>query len=156
VVTYDNAANTPMNGTVVSLKTQAGAVIENATANASGNFAIFTIDGVYVLDASSSKAWGGLGNVDVINTRRKISNQITFTALQNKAADVNLSNTVNIQDPLIMRQKIAAGNNPIPNWKIANYVFETPTVTVSGSNVVQNIKSLCGGDVNNSYTPPAK
>jgi hypothetical protein len=155
LVTYDNAASTPMNGTTISLKTQAGAVIETATANASGNFSIFAIDGVYVLDASSTKAWGGLNLQDVINTRMRISNLITFTPIQNKAADVNQTNSVNVQDPIVMRQKIA--NLPqIPNWKIANYVFETPTVTVNGANVVLNIKSLAGGDVNNSWTPPAK
>jgi len=155
LVTYDNTANTPMNGTTITLKTQSGAVVETATANASGNFSIFAIDGVYVLDASSPKAWGGLGIQDVINTRKKISNLITFTPLQNKAADVNQTNTVNVQDPIVMRQKLA--NTPyLTTWKIANFVFETPTVTVNGSNVVQNIKSLAGGDVNNSFVPAAK
>ena len=155
LVTYDNAASTPMNGTTVNLKTQAGAVVETATANASGNFSIYAIDGVYVLDASSAKAWGGLNLQDVINTRKRISNLLTFTALQNKTADVNQSNSVNLQDPIVMRQKVA-GITPLPTWKIANYVFETPTVTVNGANVVQNIKSLAGGDVNNSFTPAAK
>jgi hypothetical protein len=153
-VTYDNPASTPMNGTTITLKTQGGAVAETATADASGNFSLFTIDGIYVLDASSAKATtGALSLLDVVNTRRKISNLITFTPLQNKAADVNQTNTVNIQDPLVMRQKIG-GINPLPTWKIANYVFETPTVTVSGLNVVQNIKSLAGGDVSRDFTPP--
>ena len=107
------------------------------------------------MDASSPKAWGGLGIQDVINTRKKISNLITFTPLQNKAADVNQTNTVNVQDPIVMRQKLANTPN-LTTWKIANFVFETPTVTVNGSNVVQNIKSLAGGDVNNSFVPAAK
>ena len=80
---------------------------------------------------------------------------MTFTSLQNKAADVNQTNTVNIQDPIVMRQKIALIPN-LTTWKIANFVFDTPTITVSGSGVTQNIKALAGGDVNNSYTPPAK
>jgi hypothetical protein len=155
IVTYDNAASTPMNGTTVILKTQGGAVVETAAANVTGNFTIFAVDGVYVLDASSSKTWGGLNLQDVINTRKKISNLITFTPLQTKAADVNQTNTVNVQDPIVMRQKIA-GITPLPTWKIANFIFETPTVNVSGSNVVQNIKSLAGGDVNNSFVPVAK
>ncbi|MFZ4520290.1 MAG: hypothetical protein ACOYNC_01215 [Bacteroidales bacterium] len=154
-VTYDNAASTPMNGTVVTLKTQGGAVVETATADLTGNFSIFAVDGVYVLDASSSKTWGGLGIQDVINTRKKISNLVTFTALQNKAADVNQTNTVNVQDPIVMRQKLSAPLTNWPNWKIANFVFEKPTVTVNGVNVIQNIKSLAGGDVNNSFVPAA-
>lgn len=155
LVTYDNAANTPMNGTIVSLKTQSGTVVETATANVSGNFSIYAIDGVYVLDATSAKTWGGLGIQDVINTRKEISNLVTFTPLQKKAADVNQTNTVNVQDPIVMRQKLA-DITPLPAWKIANYVFETPTVTVNGADVVQNIKSLAGGDVNNSLVPAAK
>jgi hypothetical protein len=155
LVTYDNAASTPMNGTTVNLKTQGGAVVETATANAAGNFSIYAIDGVYVLEASSTKASGGLNLQDVINTRKKISNLMTFTPLQTKAADVNQSNTVNVQDPIVMRQKIAAIPN-LATWKIANFVFETPTVNISGSNVVQNIKALAGGDVNNNFTPAAK
>ena len=155
LITYDNAASTPMNGTTVSLKTQGGAVLETVTTGVSGNYSIFAIDGVYVLEASSSKAWGGLNLQDVINTRKRISNLMIFTAMQNKAADVNQTNTVNLQDPIVMRQKIA-GIAPLSTWKINNYVFELPTVTVSGVNVIQNIKALAGGDVNNSWTPPAK
>jgi len=155
LVTYDNTASTPMNGTVITLKTQSGTIVETATANTSGNFSIFAIDGIYVLDGTCSKAWGGLNLQDVINTRKKISNQLTFTSLENKAADVNQTNTVNIQDPIVMRQKIALFPN-LTTWKIADFVFDAPTITVNGSNVIQNIKVLAGGDVNNSYTPPAK
>ena len=75
--------------------------------------------------------------------------------MQTKTADVNQTNSVNLQDPIVMRQKVA-GISPLTTWKIANYIFETPTVTVNGANLVQNIKALAGGDVNNSYTPPAK
>jgi hypothetical protein len=153
-ITYDNTASTPMNNTTVNLKTQGGTVLETVTTNASGAFTIFAVDGVYILDASSSKTWGGLNLQDVIVTRQKIANLVTFNAIQSKAADVNVSSSVNLQDPIVMRQKIA-NVNPLPNWKIANYVFETPTVTVSGSNVVQNIKALAGGDANKSFTPPA-
>ena len=131
-------------------------MVETAAVNETGAFSIYAVDGVYVLDASSTKAWGGLGIQDVINTRKKISNLITFTPLQNKAADVNLTNTVNVQDPIVMRQKLSAPNQAWPNWKIANFVFEKPTLTINGTNVVQNIKSLAGGDVNNSFIPVAK
>ncbi|MEI7898326.1 MAG: hypothetical protein WCJ26_14910, partial [bacterium] len=136
------------------LKTQTGTVVGTTTTNATGNFSVFAVDGNYVLDATCTKAWGGLNIQDVIKTRQKISLLITFTALQNKAADVNLNNLVNIQDVIYMRQKISL-LNPV-QWTIPNYVFENPTVTLSGSNVVQNFKGLCAGDVNNSFTPAAK
>jgi hypothetical protein len=143
-----------MSNTTVQLKTQGGTVIETATTNASGAFTINAIDGVYVLDATTTKAHGGLNIQDVILVRQKIANLVTFTSLQTKTSDVNVSGTVNLQDPIIMRQKIAAPSNPPSTWKIANYVFETPTVTVSGSNLVQNFKALAGGDAKKDYTPP--
>jgi hypothetical protein len=154
LITYDNTASTVMNGTTVNLKTQAGAVVETATANASGNYSMFAIDGVYVLDANSAKVWGGLSQVDVIRLRQKLANLVTFTALQTKTADVNQTNSVNIFDVTVMRQKLA--NIPNIQWKIANYVFEMPTVTVNGSNMTQNIKSLAGGDVDKSWVPLTK
>jgi hypothetical protein len=153
-ITYDNAASTVMNNTTVYLKNQTGTVLDNATTNATGNYSFYVIDGTYVLDGTSAKTWGGLNLQDVILVRKKISNQVTFTAMQTKASDVNQSNSINLQDPIVMRQKIA-NVNPLPNWKIANYVFETPTIVVSGVNVTQNLKSLCGGDSNKSFTPPA-
>jgi hypothetical protein len=152
-LTYDNTANTPLNNSSVYLKTQAGALLETATTNATGNFSIYALDGTYVLDANCSKAWGGVNLLDVILLRQKLALSVTFTALQNKAADVNVNNQVNLLDVIYIRQKLV---NTTTNWTIANYVFENPTVTLSGSNVVQNIKGLCGGEVNKSYTPIAK
>jgi ligand-binding SRPBCC domain-containing protein len=157
-ITYDNAANTPMSNTTVYLKTQGGALVESTTTNATGNFTIFTIDGVYVLDGTTAKTYGGLDQVDAVRIRQNVSNLYAFSPLQYKAANVDLTtgpnNGVNVVDAVQIRQKNA--NIPTPNWKIANYVFETPTVTVSGANVVQNFKSLCAGDVNKNWTPPVE
>ncbi|MBK7213615.1 MAG: hypothetical protein IPH88_10070 [Bacteroidales bacterium] len=153
-LTYDNTASTPLNNTTVYLKNQSGSIIETATTDASGNFLLHTVDGVYVLDANCVKTWGGVGLPDVIQLRRIIASQITPTAMQSKAGDVNKSGTVSVQDVIFLRQKIAL-LNPV-QWTISNFVFDNPTVTVSGSGVVQNIKSLCGGDVNNSFVPAAK
>jgi len=154
VLQYDNTASTPLNSTTVYLKTQGGSIMETATTDASGNFLFNTVDGVYVLDANCTKTWGGVGLPDVIQLRRFIASQLTPTSLQSKAGDVNKSNNLSVQDVIFMRQKIALLNPS--QWTISDYVYDTPTVTVSGSNIVQNIKSLCGGDVNNSFVPPAK
>ncbi|MBK7174171.1 MAG: dockerin type I repeat-containing protein [Bacteroidales bacterium] len=153
-LTYDNTASTPLNSTTVYLKTQAGTILETATTDASGNFLFNTIDGVYVLDANTTKSWGGVGLPDVIQLRRFIASQLTPTALQFKAGDVNKSSTVTVADVVYLRQKIALLNPA--QWTVSDYVYDNPTVTISGSGIVQNIKALCGGDVNNSYVPAAK
>lgn len=151
---YDNTASTALNNSTVYLKSQTGDVIESATTDASGNFLFKAVDGVYVLDANCNKTWGGLNLQDAIQLRRKISNVITFSALQTKAGDINCNNSINVQDVIYMRQKIS-NLNPT-QWTVSNFLFENPTVTITDSNITQNIKSLCGGDVNNSYIPSAK
>jgi hypothetical protein len=153
-LTYDNTASTPLNATTVYLKSTAGAILETATTDASGNFLLYAVDGTYILDANCTKAWGGVGLPDVIQLRRFIAAQLTPTALQTKAGDVNKSGNLSVQDVIFLRQKIALLNPP--QWTIANYVYDNPQITVSGSGLVQNLKSLCGGDVNNSFVPPAK
>ncbi|MBK7028898.1 MAG: hypothetical protein IPH45_06705 [Bacteroidales bacterium] len=74
--------------------------------------------------------------------------------MQFKAGDVNKSSTVTVADVVYLRQKIALLNPA--QWTVSDYVYDNPTVTISGSGIVQNIKALCGGDVNNSYVPAAK
>jgi len=154
-LTYDNTASTPLNGANVYLKAQgSGSILETATTDASGNFLFHTIDGNYFLDANCTKAWGGVGLPDVIQLRRIIASQVIPTALQNKAGDVNKSNSVSVQDVIFLRQKIALLNPS--QWTISDFVYDNPSVSISGSSLTQNIKALCGGDVNNSYIPAAK
>ena len=38
-------------------------------------------------------------------------------------------------------------------FKAGDWVFENPTISLSGSSLVQNIRGLCLGDVNSSYVP---
>jgi hypothetical protein len=152
VVSYNNTAATPLNGVNVKLYSQAGDLINSSVTNAAGEYSIRVLDGIYVIKPQgASSAWGGVNIIDGLKIRQALVGQVTFTSLQSKAANVDVSATLNIIDYVTLRQKIA-GLNPVA-WLIANYVFENPTVNISGAGATQNIKSLCGGDVDGSFNP---
>lgn len=152
VVTYQNANNTPLSDITVQVRTQAGTIVNTGITNAQGQFSIRVLDGIYVLNAdASNKPWGGVNIIDGLMIRQYLVGQVTLNALQIKAANVDVSPTVNILDFVTLRQRIA-GLNPA-NWKIDKYVFENPLVTVASAPVSQNFKGLCGGDVNGSFNP---
>lgn len=152
VVMYGNNASTPLPGVMVSIRNQGGDLVTTTTTNASGEYEFRVLDGIYTLTGNGSGlTWGGVNIIDGLRIRQKLVGQTTFTALQEAAANVDQNTVVNILDYVTLRQKIA-GLNP-PAWKIPNYVFEIPVITVSGGNITKNFKGLCGGDVDGSYNP---
>jgi len=152
VVSYSNTAATPLSNVVVKLYSQSGELVNSATTNATGEYSIKVMDGIYVVKPDGgSNPWGGVNIIDGLKIRQSLVGQLTFTALQTKAANVDVSATLNIIDYVTLRQKLA-GLNPTA-WIITNYVFENPTVNISGASVTQNVKSLCGGDVDGSFNP---
>lgn len=152
IISYANTANTPMTNTTVSL-ISGQLIIATTQTSSTGAYSFENVEnGEYSLVASTTKNAGGFNVGDVSITRQRLANQITFTAIQTKAADVNQSGSLNVADISVMRQKLA-NQNPA-QWTIPNYVFENPTVQVDGGDVISNFKSLSAGDVNGSFTPP--
>ncbi len=150
-ITYANTVQTPMTNTTVELK-QGGNVIATTVTNADGFYQFNNVaNGTYQISASTDKAWGGLTAADAIITKRAIVNLVTFTNIQTKAADVNMSNNISAVDALLMQRKYV--NLSPPQWTVPNYVYEQPEVTVDGVNQEINFKALCGGDVNGSFIP---
>jgi len=152
-LTYDNASNTPMTFTKVFLMNSNGtAKLDSVFTNATGDFSFIVQDGNYTLNASTTKAWGGVNTTDALQTRRHSIGQITLTGLKFTAADVNKSNTINSTDALYIRKR-GALNEVVPQWTASNWIFETPSVVVNGDNVIKNFKAICSGDSNGSYVP---
>lgn len=152
VVSYDNASSTPLEGVTVNILNQGGDLVTTTTTNAAGEFEFKMLDGIYVLTADGQGLpWGGVNIIDGLQIRQSLVGQVTFSNLQGTAANVDQNTVVNILDYVTLRQEIA-GLNP-PAWNIADYVFETPVINVSGNDIEQNFKGLCGGDVNGSFNP---
>jgi hypothetical protein len=78
--------------------------------------------------------------------------------LQLKAGDVDLTGgglSVNVADATRVRQKLAGTIAPL-NWQVKDFVLDNPAITISGTGTTQNIKAICGGDVDRSFSVPAK
>ncbi|MBM3436244.1 MAG: DUF4394 domain-containing protein, partial [Bacteroidetes bacterium] len=103
-------------------------------------------------------------NLDAIQVQRFVAGAVTFTNLQKRAADVNKSSSVQNLDATFIRRRVSS--IPVPQWTAPNWIFDGPfgtppalqelPVTVAGSDLNQVLRTLCSGDVNGSYNPPAE
>jgi hypothetical protein len=121
-------------------------------------------NGSFKLFGATTKAWGGLQAFDATLIARYLGSIVTFTNLQKRAADLNLSSTITAFDGTLIKRRL--GSIATPQWTAPTYVFDgpfptTPTldglpVTVSGADVIQELRTICSGDLNSSFTPPAE
>lgn len=154
-ITYANTANTPMTNTNVAL-VSGELVIAETTTEADGSYSFANVEnGSYTIVATTDKAWGGSNNTDGIFIKRHIVAYQGFqlVGIQLKAADVQFNNIVNNTDAILIGRRVVGGN--ITAWTLPDWVFEIPSVVIDNADETDvNIKALCGGDVNGSYTPP--
>jgi hypothetical protein len=126
-------------------------------------------NGPYLLTGATTKPWGGMTTFDATLVLRYAAGVPGFgmTDLQKRAADVNKTNTAGgvttFDATLILRR---AAGILVPQWTAPTWVFEGPypstpeyvgkSVSVSGADVNVNLRALCSGDVNGSYTLPVE
>lgn len=153
VLKYANAAgDRPMDNSKVYLMSSDGTQkLDSALTDASGNFEISGVaPGDYILDASTSISWGGVNIFDAFIVK---ANWMTFVSgtMAFEAADVNESSTVNPFDAFIIKNWWQTGTKT--GWLAPDWIFDTPSIIVSNSNVSQDILGVCSGDANLSYIP---
>jgi len=158
VLKYANTTGAvrPITSSTVYLKTSDGlTTIATTTTNATGNFTFTNVTaGNYLLDASTTKARGGLTLADYAIVRAFVTNGTPVLAgIYWTAADVNTSNTVTLADYAIIRNRVNTASTA--GWLAANWIFLQSSITVSSANLTgANVTGICSGDVNASYTPP--
>ena len=155
-IEYDNSATTDINNVTIICNDNAGNLISQATTNATGDYSLKAVDGVFTISVDCNKTWGGVALSDVIRLRQALALSLTLTPLQVIAADVNESGSNTLQDVITIRQKLALTNPPA--WIAPDWVFEPSTVSIaSGDGITtKNIKGLCSGDTNGSFVPVSK
>ena len=155
-MTYTNG--TPMDAVTVNLDDGSDAIIATDVTDAAGYFEFLDItDGNYTYQSSTTKMWGGLNVVDIIFMRIKLANNtppVWDPIMSDLAGNVNIPTGLNVVDLLMMQ--LRAGNLTAPAWNADDWLFEPVPVTVAGGNLVQDVRSICGGDVNYSYVPAAQ
>ncbi len=167
-VKYENKDSFGMssrtNNTVtnVSLFTTADSLIEKVETDDNG-FYVFAdvVNGDYKLIGSTSKTWGGSNPADALLVNRHyIGVKLITDALKKLAADVNSDTKIDPKDALVINRRyigvitsfVNKDKVTVPDW-----IFSNPLVTVLSIDVIdKNIKAICTGDVNGSYSniPP--
>jgi len=168
-VSYDNGGATPLK---LCNMTLTGGDTYGPTTTDGKYYFTGMVDGAYEVAGTSTNVWGGMTTFDATLILRFVGGVAGYdmlTNLQKRAADVNMTNTANgitTFDATIILRTTAAGGLKPAQWTAPDYVFDGPypgtpalsgyPVNVSGGLGNANIKALCSGDVNGSYTPPAK
>ena len=167
-LTYNNEAGTNfLDGVTVYLKngqepyplnTPAPTIFATTTTDATGYFEFTAPDGVYYIYASTTRPWTCVNGGDIIQMQRYIAgmnpNTIGTTppppwSLRHKAANVIQNNVINGGDVIAAQRRYLGMTSPY--YSAADWLFENPSVTVAGGDVMQNFKANISGDVNGSY-----
>lgn len=151
-VSYGNTAATPMSNTTVYLKNSSNVVLHQTTTNVQGQFTFNNVNqGAYHLMASSTKTWGGANAVDALLIMKHFVAMSLLSGLNLTAADVDGSGFVNAVDALTTMKRFVGMQS---SFTVGDWAFQDFWVTVGpGQTITQNIKALCTGDVDNSFTP---
>jgi hypothetical protein len=121
-------------------------------------------NGNYVLRGNSTKPYGGLQNLDAIQVQKFVAGSVLFTDLQKRAGDVNKSSSVQNLDATFIRKRVSG--IIVPQWTAPDWIFDGPfgaapplqglPVIIFNSDLTVIFRTLCSGDVNGSYSPPAE
>ncbi len=156
LVTYDNAAKTPISKTIVYLKNSSNVQIDDAMTDITGLYTFFNVpNGIYHLAfGKSGMAWGGSNPVDALTINQYYIDLITTFGGDNAerkiAANVNGDANIDPLDALTINRRFM---KIINHFNIQDWLYDSPaSINVSGGSVPsQNVKAICAGDVNGSY-----
>jgi hypothetical protein len=151
-VIYDNKNLTPMTSTAVYIETTEGVSIDSTMTDNSGLYTFFDLpNGSYKLTCKSEKAWGGGNPVDALLINKYFIGLYNFTGiLRQKAADVTNDGRINPADALQINRRFVGLIN---HYSLNDWLFEVPVINANGSDILQDIKAICAGDVDGSYKP---
>jgi len=151
-ITYANTNATPLSNIHVKLM-QNDSIIRDTITDATGYFYFTDINnGIYTINITPAKPWGGVTAGDVLLYRKHIANISNLNGIYLASGDVNGSGDLTAVDVLLIKKRIA---HLIDTFPTGDWFFNNQPVTVNGR-VTYNFKGICYGDANGSYVPPVK
>jgi len=152
-ITYANTNATPLSNTHVKLM-QGDSIIRDTTTDATGYFYFTDINnGIYTINITPAKPWGGATAGDVLLYRKHIANISSLNSIYLASGDVNGSGDLTAVDVLLIKKRIA---HLIDAFPAGDWLFNNQPVMINGTNVTYNFSGICYGDANGSYVPTAK
>lgn len=150
-ISYANSSSTPLNNVKVLLRNSSGSSVDSTFSDSNGNYLFYGLaPGLYRVAVNCGKQWGGANATDALAILRFSVGLINLDSLQRKAADVNNNGDISSVDALLVARRTVGLSNSFP---AGDWVFENPLINILNNNVTQDIRGLCVGDVNGSYTP---
>ncbi|HNW90215.1 MAG TPA: FISUMP domain-containing protein [Bacteroidales bacterium] len=158
-----NAAKYNIDNVIVILKSfPSGTELARDTSDEDGNYRFCGMpDGTYILSydkytSDTMQAGNGMDAIDISLLKYYIGNDTlanpsrNFTAKYKKAANVDNNASINTVDVARISRKIGMPNDPAKNFPKGNWVALDTVVTLSGSDLQVNLKTICYGDFNAS------
>jgi len=149
-ITYANTNATPLSNIHVKLM-QNDSIIQDTITDATGYFYFTDINnGIYTIDITPTKPWGGATASDVLLYRKHIVNISNLSGIYLASGDVNGSGDLTAVDVLLIKKRIA---HLIDTFPTGDWLFNNQPVMINGTNVTYNFSGICYGDANRSYVP---
>jgi len=142
-----------INNMQLQLRNSSDVVVQTVTSNSSGNYQFANIsNGTYTITFGSSPPWSlaAVTSYDLYLFQRDIVGLTALGAFYKLAGDVDKNATTNSYDLYLIQRRIVGLSNAFAS---GDWLIESPTVTVSGSNVSKTLNVLMYGDADGSYTP---
>ncbi|MCF8370707.1 MAG: T9SS type A sorting domain-containing protein [Bacteroidales bacterium] len=150
IVSYDNTANTPIQGAMIVAKDTLGNPVDTAFSDNIGNYYFSALPpDNYSLETSFNEPWGGGNATDALIINKFTVSAYTLSDFRQLAADVNANTIINATDGLLIKRRTIGSISSFPS---GDWLVEQPEFLLDGYTVV-DIAAICFGDVNGSYNP---
>ncbi|MBE0640617.1 MAG: T9SS type A sorting domain-containing protein [Bacteroidales bacterium] len=154
-VFYNNAMHSPLSDVRVVLADISAAFSLSDSSDATGYYMIGGVpSGTYLLNAATSREWGGGNAVDALAIMRHFTQSAVLNGLALEASDLNADGATNATDAAMVAQRFVENISSFPS---GDWLFAKDTLYSDGvSDQLHDIQGLCFGDVNQSYIPATK
>ena len=151
-VLYDNSISSPIKNAKVYLTDIENNIIKTVTVDSIGGFKLTAIqNGTYKLFATTSTKWGGVDPIDAMMINSYFVKLVKFKDnLTSKAAYVTSNNSITPIDALAVLRRFVKLTS---SFKSGDWLSDNLTIIMNSTNMQQDIRMVCFGDVNASYKP---
>lgn len=151
-VFYANPNSVALDSTVVILM-QGTTQVKQTSADIYGFYHLDSIpDGIYTITATTSKHWGGVNSTDAYKVLLYFLRIDTMTSIQQLASNVDTYSQINAMDAFLIQKRFIQS---VTSFPVNDWAIEPENITMTGQNIVVNLKALCRGDVDGSFNPPS-